>query len=309
MHENKLSIFLTGATGFLGATLCERLLQAGHTVYATKRAQSSMVRYKDEAKRPIWVDLEEVDFDQFFGQHKIDSIVHCATDYGRKNVNPIQTIEANLILPLEIIHAAAGHVHSFINTDTILPKEISNYSLSKKQFADWLRVYSDRLCAINIKLEHFYGPGDDVTKFASNIINALLANIDEIRLTSGEQKRDFIYIDDAVDAIMLIIMAARDLKLGYHEFEVGRGESIRIRDFVTMARDLAENNATHLAFGAIPYRDNEKMEVTADISKLVSLGWRPKVTLKDGLLRTIERERAARQQRLSSGTSATGINN
>jgi nucleoside-diphosphate-sugar epimerase len=297
MHKNKLSIFLTGATGFLGAMLCERLLQTGHTVYATRRAQSSMIRYQGKVAQPIWIDLEEVDFDEFFGLHTIDCIAHCATDYGRKNVNPIQTIEANLILPLEIIHSAAGRVHSFINTDTILPKEISNYCLSKKQFAEWLQVYSDRLCAINVKLEHFYGPGDDVTKFASNIINALISNTDEIRLTSGEQRRDFIYIDDVVDAIALIIATSCDFNLGYHEFEVGRGESIRIRDFVTMARDLVGNTATHLAFGAMPYRENERMEITADISKLVSLGWSPRVTLKEGLLRTIERERTKLQRK------------
>lgn len=291
MPEKKLSIFITGATGFLGASLVHKLLTLGHKVYATRRLQSNLSRYTRLPHQPIWIELEDIDFESFFKMHAVDCIVHCATDYGRKNVSPIQTVEANLILPLKIIHAAAGHVRSFINTDTILPKEISNYSLSKKQFAEWLHVYSDRFSAINVGLEHFYGPGDDVTKFTSSIINALLLQAPEIKLTGGEQKRDFIYIDDAVDAISLIIEASRGSENGFYEYEVGYGEAISIKDFVTLAKTLSGNTATKLNFGAIPYRKNEKMEVVADITSLTHLGWAPKIKLVEGLKKTIDCER------------------
>lgn len=291
MPENKLSIFITGATGFLGASLVHKLLGMGYKVYATKRAQSKLSRYGGLVEQPIWIELEHLDFDEFFKINSVDCIVHCATDYGRKNVNPIQTVEANLILPLKIIHAAAGHVCNFINTDTILPKQINNYSLSKKQFAEWLHIYSDRIGAINISLEHFYGPGDDVTKFTSSIINALLLGESEIKLTNGEQKRDFIYIDDVVDAITLIINASQGCQSGFHEYEVGYGASISIREFVTTAKILSGNHSTLLNFGAIPYRQNEKMEVVANIASLNKLGWEPKIGLTEGLGRTIECER------------------
>lgn len=290
MPEKKLSIFITGATGFLGASLVHKLLAKGHKVYATRRLQSNLSRYSGLSHQPTWIELEHIDFDAFFQTHDVDCIVHCATDYGRKNVSPIQTVEANLILPLEIIHAAAGHVRSFINTDTILPKEISNYSLSKKQFAEWLHVYSDRLSAINVGLEHFYGPGDDVTKFTSSIINALLLRAPEIKLTSGEQKRDFIYIDDVVDAIALIVETSRGSENGFYEYEVGYGEAISIKDFVMLAKTLSGNTSTRLNFGAIPYRKNEKMEVVANIGSLSHLGWSPRIKLVEGLQKTIDCE-------------------
>lgn len=291
MPEKKLSIFITGATGFLGASLVHKLLQMGHEVYATRRLQSNLSRYSGFPIQPIWVGLEHVDFDSFFQTHDVDCIVHCATDYGRKNINPIQTVEANLILPLKIIHAAVGHVRCFINTDTILPKEISSYSLSKKQFAEWLHVYSDRINAINIGLEHFYGPGDDITKFTSSIINALLLRAPEIKLTGGKQKRDFVYIDDVVDAIALIIATSHNEKNGFYEYEVGYGKAISIEDFVKLTQTISGNSSTILNFGAIPYRKNEKMEVVANISSLSKLGWRPKVELVEGLRKTIECER------------------
>jgi nucleoside-diphosphate-sugar epimerase len=290
MPEKQLTVFVTGATGFLGASLVHRLLDMKYVVYATRRSQSNLSRYEKSPTQPIWIDLESISFDKFFQIHTVDCIVHCATDYGRKNISPIQTVEANLILPLKIIHAATGYVRCFINTDTILPKDISNYSLSKKQFYEWLRSYSDKLSAINIALEHFYGPGDDLTKFTSSIVNALLLQKSEIQLTSGLQKRDFIYIDDVVDAILLIMKASHKIENGFYEYEVGSGESISIKDFVTLAKTLSGNTSTKLNFGAIPYRKNEKMEVVADISRLTDLGWQPKIKLVDGLRKTIANE-------------------
>lgn len=291
MLEKQLSVLVTGATGFLGASLVHKLLEMKYVVYATRRVQSNLARYTNSPIQPIWVELENLSFENFFQAHAVDCIVHCATDYGRKNISPIQTVEANLILPLKIIHAATGYVRSFINTDTILPKDISNYSLSKKQFYEWLRVYSDKLSAINIALEHFYGPGDDVTKFTSNIINALLLEKSEINLTSGLQKRDFIYIDDVVDAIIIIMKVSHVIENGFYEYEVGSGEAITIKDFVILAKTLSGNMSTHLNFGAIPYRKNEKMEVVADISQLSKLGWMPKIKLAEGLCKAIENER------------------
>lgn len=291
ISHKPLIVFVTGATGFLGASLVYRLLDLNCVVYATKRIQSNLSRYDSSLTQPIWVDLEGICFENFFKTHSVDCIVHCATDYGRKNINPIQTVEANLILPLKIIHAATGYVRCFINTDTILPKDINNYSLSKKQFCEWLNVYSDKIASVNVSLEHFYGPGDDTTKFTSNIINSLLLSKPEILLTSGLQKRDFIYIDDVVNAIVTIINASNTFKNDFYKFEVGSGEAITIKDFVLLVKDFIANSSTVLNFGAIPYRKNEMMAVVADISELKKLGWMPITKLSDGLKKTIINEK------------------
>lgn len=286
------AIFMTGGTGYLGSHLLRSLVKHGYLVYCLRRACSSLNRVSDIAAAVTWVELETTNFYEFFAAHQIKYVLHCATDYGRKQVDPSGTIEANLILPLRLLHAAAANdVSVFINTDTILDKGISSYSLSKNQFADWLESYSDRIVGINVALEHFFGPCDDPSKFVTYIIQALLSGVENIKLTEGHQKRDFIYIDDVIAAFMTLLENVPNFEHRYYRFEVGTAQPVEIRRFVALAQEFSGNQKTYLDFGAIPYRKNEVMASDVDISGLSALGWKPGVSLEDGLKRTIEIER------------------
>lgn len=286
------AIFMTGCTGYLGSHLLRGLLKLGCVVYCLRRAASNFDRLNDLTLDVTWVDAETTDYNEFFSTHQIDYVLHCATDYGRKRVDPIGTIEANLILPLKLLHAAATNgVSAFINTDTILDKGVNNYSLSKKQFADWLESYSDRIIGINVALEHFYGPCDDPSKFVTYIIHSLLSDAQYIKLTEGRQYRDFIYISDVISAFLTLLKKVPTLQLGYYRFEVGSAQPVEIRKFVELAKEICQNNKTSLDFGAVPYRKNEVMSSDVNISELCALGWHPEVSLLDGLKNTIEIER------------------
>lgn len=261
-------------------------------MYCLRRASSNFDRISDLSSQVTWVDLETTDFNRFFATHQINCILHCATNYGRKQVDPNGTIEANLILPLKVLHAAAvSGVSAFINTDTILDKGVSNYSLSKKQFVDWLESYSDRIICINVTLEHFYGPGDDPSKFVTYIIHSLLSDVECIKLTEGRQSRDFIYISDVISAFLVLLNKVPTFKHRYYRFEVGSAQPVEIRYFVELAKVICRNNRTNLDFGAIPYRKCEAMSSDVNISELSALGWHPKVSLLEGLKDTIEIER------------------
>lgn len=268
------------------------LLKLGCVMYCLRRATSNFDRVSDLSSEVTWVDLETTDFNKFFAIHQINYVLHCATDYGRKQVDPNRTIEANLILPLKLLHAAAiNGVSAFINTDTILDKGVSNYSLSKKQFVDWLESYSDRIIGINVALEHFYGPCDDPSKFVTYIIHSLLSDVECIKLTEGRQTRDFIYISDVISAFITLIKCAPTFKHRYYRFEVGSAQSVEIRKFVELAKEICHNNKTSLDFGAIPYRKNEVMSSDVNISELSALGWHPEVSLLEGLNKTIAIEK------------------
>jgi nucleoside-diphosphate-sugar epimerase len=115
---------------------------------------------------------------------------------------------------------------------------------------------------------------------------------EKIALTPGEQKRDFIFIDDAADAMMTIMDASSAMANGFHYFEVGSGTKLSIREFMSLLVRLADNKNTHLDFGAIPYRENEAMETHVDLSGLRALGWSSRIPLEEGLKRTIAAERA-----------------
>ena len=287
------NILLTGSTGFLGSHLLKKLAKNNHSITCLKRKSSNLWRVEDISLQVTWVDIESTDMHQLLIEKNISYIIHCATDYGRKQINPIETIEANLMLPLRLLHASSGtKVSAFINTDTILDKRINHYSLSKSQFVEWLQSYSNDYVVINLAIEHFYGAKDDVSKFASFIISELINNESKgIDLTEGLQKRDFIHINDVTDAFLTLIQNIKSLKKDFYHFEVGSNELISIKDFVNLVKKLCNNTNTKLNFGALPYRDNEVMSTNVDTSFLKSLGWKTQYTLEEGLINTINSEK------------------
>lgn len=291
VKDVKKTVLLTGSTGFMGSNLLRSLLQQGYNVIITTRDITDPWRIKSELPKVVAYNIDKVQPAQIFLNHAIDIIVHCATNYGRKEIDNITLLKANLILPLTLLQLGVAHkVKTFINTDTVLDKRVSYYSLSKYQFKEWLNVYSSEITSVNVCLEHFYGPFDDNSKFVTFIIQSLLKGVEQIDLTKGEQKRDFIYIDDVVDAFLKIIENSCRLGTGFYQYEIGSGRTIAIRDFVMLAKKFANNHNTLLNFGALPYRQNEVMESEVDISEIRKLGWHPRTTLEEGLKKTIHTE-------------------
>ena len=94
-----------------------------------------------------------------------------------------------------------------------------------------------------------------------------------------------------MEAFLKVIEFSNNVNYGLHWFEVGSNEKVTIRNFVNLVKEIAGNNTTQLNFGALPYRKNEVMESHVDTSPLFELGWQPKVSLFEGLTKTIELER------------------
>lgn len=137
-----------------------------------------------------------------------------------------------------------------------------------------------------------YGPLDDDNKFIYWVIKQLRQNVEEIDLTSGIQMRDFIYIDDIVEAYMTVIKNIEQFS-SYEEFELGSGDSIEVKEFLKLVYNQMSQKqtvTTKLNFGAVEYRPKENMCMEADISKLLSLGWKPTIDLKEGIKRTLNGE-------------------
>lgn len=285
---------MTGATGFLGSRLLARMASqpGAYQVTALKRTVSNTWRIGHLLESVKTENIDLNDLARLFEGRKYDVIIHCATDYGRKKVSRSDIIESNLVLPLRLLELGMrNNVSAFLNTDTMLDKRVSDYTLSKRQFREWLESLASGIKGINMILEHFYGPGDDATKFVTAIVRSLVRGEPEIALTEGKQRRDFIFIDDVVDAFMRVLESMPSMPIGYSEYEVGSGHSVSIREMVEMARTLADNSGTQLKFGAIPYRLNEPMDVSVNTSRLGKLGWISKWSLSEGLQETIRAER------------------
>ncbi len=287
-------ILLTGGTGFLGSTLLKALVTCAEfriTVLKRSTSRTDRVHKLLQHDAVNWIDLDRININELFKQNSFNIIIHCATNYGRGNTNILDMASANLMLPLTLLQLGIEHkVNTFINTDTIIDKRVNEYSLSKKQFLEWLQNSSGKIQCVNMALEHFYGPFDDESKFTTMIFHKLLRGEPKIDLTPGAQKRHFIYVDDVVQAFRCIIDHLDVLPSNFSSFEVSTEQSVSIREFVCLAKSIIGNTTTKLNFGAIPYRTNELMDSRTDISALLELGWRPTISLEQGIRMTLEKE-------------------
>jgi nucleoside-diphosphate-sugar epimerase len=291
------TVLLTGATGFLGSHLLEGLLRETYTVVILKRTFSNTWRIKQLLANVIFYDVDTIPLEKVFKENRIDVIIHAATHYGRGE-DYAKVIECNVLLPVRLLELSVSHgAGSFFNTDSFFNitnsqyKYLNGYSLSKKHLVEWLKFFSDKIQTVNFRLEHIYGPKDGAGKFVPWLIEKYIQNESEVKFTRGEQKRDFIYVSDVVDAFLLALKKRRMLS-NYSEFEVGTGIGTSIRDFVTKAKKSVsgvsgKDVTTVLDFGAIPYRQGEIMESKADTHALKKLRWNSLVSLEDGLEETV----------------------
>jgi CDP-paratose synthetase len=291
-----MKILLTGATGFLGSHLARGLVENNHTVIALKRRTSDVSRLSDLEKALTFFDVEDGLDHLFESCPDIDLVIHAATSYGNQGELLSEVLMTNVILPMRIMELALMRKKCvFINTDTFFCKtseeypHLNDYVTSKKMFYQLAVKFAKahQCFFVNVRLEHVFGPGDSLLKFTSSIIREMLDDVPEIKLTSGEQLRDFVYVDDVVNAYIKIISSVGVMEgVGVKCFEVGSGVAQPVKDFVTTAHRIM-GSKSNLLFGALPYRENEIMCSKANLEALAGLGWRKNVSLEEGLKNVI----------------------
>jgi CDP-paratose synthetase len=125
-------ILMTGLTGYLGGRLARRLsADTTVTLSALKRSFSDTSPVEDILGRITCYDVDVVSPVSAFEKAPVDVVIHCATNYGRNHESRSSIVDANLVLPLKLLEASVKHgVKAFINTDTMLDKGMSDYTLS-----------------------------------------------------------------------------------------------------------------------------------------------------------------------------------
>lgn len=300
------TILLTGATGFLGSHLLKALLNnTRYNLIIIKRSFSITKRIDEQINDPrikIY-DIDEVELSDIFKENIINSIIHCATEYGRNDDSSYKVLNTNLMLPIKLLDLSIKNgVELFINTDSYFNKEnmsyqyLLNYSLSKKSLNIWLKHFSKKLKVINMVLEHIYGEDDSDSKFVSYLIRKIAIDKDKsIDLTYGDQKRDFIYIEDVVSAYIKVLEYSELNQFRHKTFEVGNGAAFSVKYFAEKIKDVSASK-TILNFGKIPYREDEIMYSVADNIDLLNIGWKPLIDIETGLMQTIEEVKNANKR-------------
>lgn len=293
-NDKSFKILLTGATGYLGSHLLAAFIRCGYSVVVLKRSFSNTFRIADHIGQAKFYDIDLVPLEKAFDEcGKFDAVVHTAVNYGRGGGSTgLEILNVNVQFSLRLLQAAAAYnTKLFYNMGTVLSPYLNYYALSKHQFEQWGKIYADQGIArfVNLKLEHIYGPGDDVSKFTTHVVRSCLQDKSSLALTPGHQKRDFIYVDDVVGACLALMEYCDKTTSGFNEFEVGTGKAVSIREYVEVVQ-LLTRSQIKLEYGAMPYRKNETMHSQADISRLMDIGWKPKHDLVSGLRNMIEQE-------------------
>lgn len=291
-------ILLTGGTGFLGRVLLGKLIEADFEVAVIVRDSTQLwatdTGIYGQAVRVV--TSESRSLRQLFASGRVTAVIHSATDYARGSKGEIwdfpNLVECNIDLPLRIAALCQEFKSlNFINIDSFyscsnLIGELALYSKSKRLTRERLSRIPD-LKVVNLICHHVYGPNDKSDKFVSKMTELLVQDTQSVDLTDGKQIRDFIFVEDVVSAIITVLSRMDSFPTGTSNVDCGSGRPTSIEEFMLLLKRVSGAN-TKLNFGALELRTGESNFCVAEISKLASLGWKPRVSLEMGLKRVVE---------------------
>jgi len=279
-----MTILLTGATGFIGFNLLKRLCHEQFEIIALIRNNFGIFQNYINSNNCKLYDLNVVSLKDIFlfNKNKIDIIIHCAVSVSNDN---FKVLDTNIKFSLDLFQEAMKNDIIFMNLDTTSYNYRNNlYSISKKIFRKIILELNFNK-VINLPIEIVYGKNENRNRFVSSIIYDLLDD-KSIKITEGVQKRNFIYIEDLVSAIILILKKIDIISKENNEIYLASDDTLQIKEVVLLLKELIGGEG-EILFGEIPYTDNEKNDTKVNNKFLKKLGWRQGTALRQGFLNMI----------------------
>ncbi|MEW6278809.1 MAG: GDP-mannose 4,6-dehydratase [Candidatus Eremiobacterota bacterium] len=316
------TVLVTGVAGFIGSHTAVRLLDAGHQVvgadslsdyYAPERKRSNLEEVLAETKHPeafhfLHGDLRDPAFvSSAFAERPIDRVIHLAALPGvRSSIDdPRLYYEVNLLATLGLLEAARDHtVENFVFASTssvygdtrVIPfvesdrcdRPLAPYPASKRA-AEMLGFTFHHLYGMNFTALRFftvYGPRGRPDMMAHRLFDSVFFEREAALYNGGEMHRDWTYVEDIVCGVA----AAVERPLGYATLNLGRGEPVRLADFVAMVEETVGKPCRLVP---APRPDTDILYTWADISKAREmLDYHPRVSAREGIRRFWEWYRA-----------------
>jgi nucleoside-diphosphate-sugar epimerase len=300
LHNKK--VLITGANGFIGSHLTEELVKNKAIVYAITRNSDSNIR--SLASKITIYNVDLLKYEKVRATVKMikpDVIYHLAA-----NVNTVRELgnleicfNQNIRMTTNLINSLNNDYYRFINTGTCeeyginrapfkedqLPMPVSAYSAAKAATTMFCQMLytSFKLPIVTLRPFLTYGPRQNTKMFIPSLILSAIrgTNFD---MTKGEQTREFNYVSDIVDAFIKTATAKR---VEGEIINIGNSREIKMKDLARKIVRLCQSKIK-LNVGVLPYREGEVMHFYSDSNKARRLlKWCPKITLDEGLKKTI----------------------
>jgi UDP-glucose 4-epimerase len=295
---------ITGASGFLGSHLARKLVKQGWSVWGLVRPQSNLWRLSEILDRIniLRSDLTELTpVARAIQAIEPEVVFHLAwqgvTGDARNAPAQVTTNVVGSLALFQLVQSVGCRTwvgvgsqaeygpYAGVLTEDLPTLPITTYGVAKL----CVGLLTRKLCDISdiryvwMRLLAAYGPQDDEQHLIPMVIRQLL-NRQRPALTPAEQKWDYLYVDDAVQALYQVALCDS----AHGVFNLGSGEAYPVRDIVERIRDLIDPTLS-LGIGEVAYRPDQIMHLQANIGRIQKMvGWRPQTSLDEGLKETIE---------------------
>ena len=306
-----MKAFITGGAGFIGSTLADRLLADGWSVDVADDLSSGSLANLAEARSVgdrrfsfHRIDIRNAAITELIESRKPDVVFHLAAqaDVRVSVAKPQFDAEVNLIGALNVFQGAlAGKVKKVVfassggtiyGTPTQIPtpethpqRPESPYGVAKKAGGDYLHYYHQihGLDYAATAFSNVYGPRQDPHGEAGVVAIFTGLFLERRRPTifgSGDQTRDFVYVDDVVDAL------TRAAERGAGIINIGTGDETSVNDlYASMSRATGYTDPPNYAAARVGELDRSALAIDRAGTEL---GWKPFTSLDEGVSRTIE---------------------
>lgn len=295
-------VLVTGASGFIGVHLLRALHRAGADITSVVTPDRNSTRFEAlpiPVRRVVVEDVGRMGavVEEIKPRYVIHLNAYISLERSLKAVR--ESIHTNVLSTIDLLTSCVE-----VNADRVVlmgsceeygqkfcpfdpslaPDPNSPYGASKAAGTAYARMFhgSFHLPTVVLRPSVVYGPEQSPRQLIPMVMHAL-ANGRPIDVTAGRQTRDFVYIDDVVDAIMMSLTEP-DVVGG--TYNVGSGEVVTVRQALEMIERITCMNGL-IRYGARPYAQSERFHYEPVIDETHKvLHWRPSIMLAEGLTQT-----------------------
>jgi UDP-glucose 4-epimerase len=304
-------VLVTGGAGFIGSRLTERLLAGGDAVTVLDNlATGRRERVPGDAS---FVEGDVADADvvrRVFAADRFDAVFHVAgqasirlsfdrpeADLATNVVGTVNVLNGCVELGVQrLVHASSMTVYG--QPDRIPTPEdascvpVSYYGVTKYAAERYVHVAGDRpdldLAVTSLRMFNVYGPGQSVTNPYQGVLAIFIGNVmrDEPITIHGDglQTRDFVYVDDAVDAWMRVLDAPESHG---RVFNVGSGRETSVNDLADVVLEAFGESRSTWEVRSKPQQPGDQRRAAADTKAIAELGWTSGTSFDEGVARTV----------------------